>query len=174
MGGDNLGSVNECIRERRSIRFFKRKEVERKIVMDLLEAARWAPSAKNIQPWKFVVIMEDPLTRDRISSLSDSYRWLKLSPCLIAVFLDTQLQCDSVKDMQAIGAAIQNMLLAGHEAGLGMCWIGDILEKETEVREVLSVSEDYRLAAVIAAGYAGKMSPSAQRRDLKENILAWY
>ncbi|MCB2361714.1 nitroreductase family protein [Clostridium estertheticum] len=93
---------------------------------------------------------------------------------MIAVFLDTKSLDDKIpniylKHSQSIEAAIQNMLLAAHELGLGTCWIGEILKNEDKVRELLRVSDDLQLMAVISVGYSSRKDLKSKRNDISEN-----
>jgi nitroreductase len=72
-----------------------------------------------------------------------------------------------------MGAAIQNMLLAAHELGLGSCWIGEILKNEEQVKELVGAANDLELMAVISVGYPSKATKS-KRRDISQNIVSWF
>ena len=78
-----------------------------------------------------------------------------------------------MKHSQSIGAAIQNMLLAAHELGLGTCWIGEILKNEDKVRELLGVSDDLQLMAIISVGYSSRKNLKSKRNDISKNIVSW-
>ncbi|HYE84664.1 MAG TPA: nitroreductase family protein [Clostridia bacterium] len=112
------------------------------------------------------------------ASLTVFRNWVKNSSCLISVFLDTkatdsEIQNVYLKPVQSIEAAIQNMLLAAHELGLATCWIGEILKNEDKVRNLLGVSNDLQLMAVIAVGYSDRKNFKSKRRDISENIVSW-
>ena len=114
----------------------------------------------------------------KLSSLTVYHNWVENAPCLIAVFLDTKSIDDKVpnvhlKHAQSIGAAIQNMLLAAQELGLGTCWIGEILKNEDKVRELLGVSNDLQLMAVISVGYSSRNNLKSKRKNISENIVSW-
>jgi nitroreductase len=154
------------------------KEVNRDQIMQLLTAASWAPSGNNLQPWRFSVVMENKKLLQELSSLTVFRKWVQSSSCLIAVFLDTKatdtnIQNIYLKHVQSIGAAIQNLLLAAHELGLATCWIGEILKNEDKVRDLLGVSNDFQLMAVIAVGYSKKHDVTSKRRDISKNIIHW-
>ena len=168
-----MNEVINTILNRRSIRLFSPEKLSKAKVELLLEAARWAPSGKNLQPWKFVAVMDDDELRIRLVALSVHKPWLVTAPCLIAVFLDSACGYDLIKDIQAIGAAIQNMLLSGYEMGLGSCWVGEIISRESEVKQILNVAEQFQLMAVIAFGYPVKTVKGVKRRASSENILYW-
>ena len=74
------------------------------------------------------------------------------------------------KDLMAIGASIQNMLLEAHSLGLGGCWLGEILNKKEEVEKFLGLDEDLEIVAVITLGYSNEKSPKGTRKKL-ENLL---
>ncbi|MBZ9637439.1 nitroreductase family protein [Clostridium sp. FP1] len=78
-----------------------------------------------------------------------------------------------MKHTQSIGAAIQNILLAAQEIGLGTCWIGEILKNENKVRELLEVPSDLQLMAVISVGYSSREDLKSKRRDISESIVSW-
>lgn len=173
-----MNSVISSILNRRSIRTYTSEEVSKDIIMQLLNAANWAPSGNNMQPWKFSVVMNNRELIKKMSSLTVYHNWVEKAPCLVAVFLDTKFLDDKLpsiylKHSQSIGAAIQNMLLAAHELGLGTCWIGEILKNEDKVRELLGVSDDLQLMAVISIGYPDGRNLKSKRRDISENIVSW-
>jgi nitroreductase len=173
-----MDSTMSSILNRRSVRSYTSEKVKPNDITKILTAASWAPSGNNLQPWKFSVVMNNEELIKRLSSLTIYQGWLQTSPCLIAVFLDTKVVDNKVegihlKHVQAIGAAIQNMLLAAHEIGLGTCWIGEILKNEDQVRELLGASRDLELMAVISVGYSSKDNIKSKRRVISEDIISW-
>ncbi len=78
---------------------------------------------------------------------------------------------DPVKDHQAAGACIQNMLLAAHELGLGAVWLGQILKNRDRVNDVLQLSDQYDLMALLALGYPKHKNQQSRRQPLKDFIL---
>lgn len=161
-----------CIMNRRSIRSFKSEAVSKELIRQILQAACWAPSGKNGQPWKFSIIMDDESLKERICSLSIYRNWLKYSPCLITVFLDKSISYDYCKDLQAIGAAIQNMLLVAHENDLGTCWVGEMINHESKIKECLVIPEHYQLMSVIAIGYKN-ITTTSKRKSIDDVIFSW-
>ncbi|SCZ08582.1 nitroreductase family protein [Alkaliphilus peptidifermentans] len=170
--------VMSCILNRRSVRTYIPQEVSVDDIMQLLTAASWAPSGNNLQPWKFSVVVNNKDLIKEVSSLTVFRNWVQNSSCLIAVFLDTKIanpkiESAHLKHIQSIGAAIQNILLAANELGLATCWIGEILKNEDQVRELLGVSDDLQLMAVISVGHSNKNSLKSKRRDISKNIISW-
>ncbi|MFH1404028.1 MAG: nitroreductase [Candidatus Altiarchaeota archaeon] len=153
--------VLEAIRSRRSVREFSEKHVDDKLVGDILTAGVWAPSGLNNQPWKFKVL--NGVLKDSIAGCTRYGRIIRDAPVCIAVFLDENEGYDRTKDVQAIGACIQNMLLAAHSIGLGGVWLGEILNQREKVRELLGVPESCELMAVIAIGWPNGNAGSGSR-----------
>jgi nitroreductase len=173
-----MDSTMSSIVNRRSIRSYTSEKVKPDDITKILTAASWAPSGNNLQPWKFSVVMNDEDLIKKLSSLTIYHHWVQTSPCLIAVFLDMKVVDNKIKDIylkhvQAIGAAIQNMLLAAQEIGLGTCWIGEILKNEDKVKELLGAPNNLELMAVISVGYSSKDTMKSKRRDVSEDILSW-
>jgi len=170
MKKENL--VIRAIKTRRSIRQFKKDPVPDEILDQILESGLWAPSGKNNQPWKFAVI-RDPATKESLATFTHYSSVIHHAPVCIAVFLDHSRVYDRTKDVLAVGASIQNMLLTIHELGLGGVWLGEILKNKEKVRELLETDQDLELMAVVALGYPSrKNSPSSVRDRLEEKVFS--
>jgi nitroreductase len=161
----------EVIKTRRSIRRFTNEEVDDKTIELIIEMGTWAPSGLNNQPWKFVVIRDQKI-RDEISIQTKYSRIIQGAPVCIAVFLDNSQTYDRVKDIQAVGACIQNMLLTIHDLGLGGVWLGEILKNRGPVEEILKVPESCELMAVVALGHTEEKKGAGTRKSLDEVIIA--
>lgn len=162
--------VEEAIRTRRSIRRFERAKVSEDDLGGILEAARWAPSGLNNQPWR-VVIIEDRGAAGEVAAYTNYGSIVEGAPLLIAVFLDLAASYDRDKDAMAIGAFIQNMLLAIHSRGLGAVWLGEILKDKEQVRDALKVAPSYELMALVAIGKPAKQPDDGSRKPLPDLIL---
>lgn len=170
-GASRKVEVEEAIQTRRSIRSFDRKKpVEDEHVTALLEAGRWAPSGLNNQPWR-VVLVRESLEKARIAECTVYSSVIESSPLLIPVFLDTEASYHREKDIMAIGAFIQNLLLTAHARGLGAVWLGEILKNKERVREILGLHPRYELMAVVAVGYPAEKPRPGERVPLKEIVL---
>ncbi len=161
----------EAIFTRRSIRHYLDKPVEKEKIEKALEAAHWAPSGKNNQPWRFIII-EDRELRGKLAELTVSGRIIREAPVAIAVFLDMSVSYHREKDIQAIGACIENMLLALHCQGLGAVWLGEILKNKEKVEKILGVPQNWDFMALISTGYPKKTGKS-ERKPLSEVIGKW-
>lgn len=165
----------DCIKAlftRRSVRHFEGRPVEKEKVSRAIEAAHWAPSGKNNQPWRFVVI-ENRRMREELASLTISGRIIREAPVAVAVFMDKEVSYHREKDLQAIGASIENMLLCLHCQGLGAVWVGEILKNREKVETLLEVPPSWEFMALISAGYPARAG-SSSRRPLEKLIGGWY
>jgi nitroreductase len=163
-------AILKAIHERRSIRHFLETPVSRDLIMSALAAASWAPSGLNNQPWRFAIVWDQPLQK----ALAAQTRYasiLESASVLIAVFLDKEASYDYTKDCQAVGACLQNLLLALHSLDLGAVWIGEILKNKERVKEILQLPERLELMAVVAVGHPAHRDQKSQRRPLEELIL---
>jgi nitroreductase len=161
----------EAINSRRSVRKYTEEPVSREELLAVLEAGRWAPSGLNNQPWRFLVIHAGDPRQAALAGCTKYTRILLAARALILVFLDKSRMYDALKDHQAAGACIQNMLLAIHAQGLGGVWIGEILNQSEDVFKVLSLdAHDVEFMAVIALGRPAGPGVSS-RRDLDEFLL---
>lgn len=160
----------EGIYTRRSIRSFTNEPVRRELLLEIIKAGTWAPSGLNNQPWRFVIARDQKVRRE-LSQLTKYHRIIEQAPAAIAVFADRDVMYHEVKDHQAIGACIQNMLLAAHALGLGAVWLGEILKNADRVRELLGVPETMELMAVVAIGHPSEKERRSQRREVAEVLI---
>ncbi len=166
--------VFEAIQSRRSIRAYKGTEVPDEAVTKLVEAAQWAPSAGNIQPWEFVVVRRQK-TKHQLVEAALGQSFIDEAPVVIVVCADERRSARSYGQrgkalfcLQDTAAAIQNMHLAAHALGLGTCWIGAF--DEDKVRRILSVPSGVRPVALIPLGYPDESPSSRRKRSMSEIV----
>ncbi|MFC1805214.1 nitroreductase family protein [Candidatus Omnitrophota bacterium] len=159
----------EVIRNRRTIREYKPDPPKDTEIKKVLEAARWAPSGLNNQPWRFLVTKDK--VKDGLAEFTRYGEIVKDAPVAIAVFMDNGDSYNRDKDLQAIGASIQNMCLEAHSLGLGTCWLGEILNKKEEVRRYLKAGADLELMAVVTLGLPDEDVTESSRKPLKSLVL---
>jgi len=164
----------EATKLRRSTRDFTREEVSEEEAERLLEAARWAPSAGNIQPWEFVVVRESGRKR-RLAEAALDQSFIEEAPVVIVVCADENrsglgygnrginLYC-----IQDTAAAVENMLLAACALGLGACWVGAF--HEGEVKEVLNLPGGIRPLAIVPVGRPAGRTRTPYKRSLNEIV----
>lgn len=187
--------VFEAISQRRSIRKFEDRPVPRELIEKILHAAILAPSGKNAQPWRFIVLegekkdeVVDILERSVASfkeagmqtgSAENSARIMRQSPVVILVlnprrttqdFKDRWEQLGCLVDTQSVGAAIQNMLLQATALGLGTLWICDVFYAQDEICRHFGTNDE--LLAGVAVGYPAE-SPSPRPRKPWQEVTTW-
>ena len=161
--------VIKAIHTRRSVREYTGKIPTDEEIKKILEAGAWAPSGLNNQPWRFIVIRDNE-TKSELAKLTHYKHTLLSAPVLTSVFLDLEASYDRDKDLMAIGACNQNMLLAAHSLSLGAVWLGEILKRKEDVNTLLTVPETCELTAVIALGYPAQKNRSSNRKQLEELV----
>lgn len=157
------------IYSRRSVREFRDRPVERGRILEVIKAGTWAPSGLNNQPWRFIIV-NDPEKKKELSAQTKYSSIIENAPVCIAVFADRDVMYNDVKDNQAIGACLQNMLLAAHALGLGAVWLGEILKNAEEVRSLLQAPVGHELMAVVALGHPVEKKRRSQRKTPEEVI----
>lgn len=187
--------VMQAISDRRSIRKFEDRPVGRDLIEAVLDAAIKAPSGKNAQPWRFIVlqgsqknrlvdIMEKRVAAVKQSgfptgSAEGSARIMRQAPVLVLVFnpywtpdevTDRMSRAMDLVAVQSIGAAIQNMMLAATAAGLGSLWICDVLFAEQEIAEFVGLKGG--LVAAVSLGYPAE-SPAPRPRKPRDEVTRW-
>ncbi len=164
------------IKSRKSIRNFIYKKIDNDTIGEILECGRWAPSGQNSQPWK-VCIVSHPTVKRLVAEQSKYGGIIESAYLNLVVFLDHERGYDRTKDILAMGAFIQNMLLAAHTKGLGAVWIGEILKNKEKVSEVFKLSpEKYELMGVLVVGLidlALEKKEKRERRPLVE-FIDWF
>ncbi len=188
--------VLQAIESRRSIRKFKTDPLPHETIESILDAARLAPSGKNNQPWRFVVVEKD--AREQMfsclqaglkasiekgiptGSAENTFRIMREAPVTIFIFnpKDNAPWSEQtipervfrIVNTQSVGAAIQNMLLRAQELGLGSLWICDTFSSYSELCSWLG--RDSLLVAAVSLGYPAE-SPAARPRLPLDDLVEW-
>lgn len=160
----------EGIYTRRSVRQFTAEPVERGQVLEIVKAGTWAPSGLNNQPWRFVIVQSETVRGD-LAKQTKYHVVIEAAPVCVAVFVDRSAMYHDVKDHQAMGACVQNMLLAAHALGLGAVWLGEILRNAAGVRTLLGLPGHLELMAVVAIGHPAGKRPAAVRKAVTEVLI---
>ena len=162
--------IIEIIQSRRSVRKFTYEPVSEELIDKILDAGRWAPSGMNNQPWRFAVITVADLKQE-ISKLTHYSKVVLAAQVLIAVFLDTETCYHREKDIQGIGACLENMLLEAHSLGLGAVWLGEIIKSNEQIKAILGLGKELDLMAVVALGHPDEKQKSGKRKALKDLVI---
>ena len=162
--------VKEAIIRRRSIRTFVRRQVEDEKLQRVLEAARLAPSARNMQEWKLIVV-KDKGTRERLMKAAGNQTFVAQAPVVIAacgVLADYTMRCGQLSYPVDVAIAVDHMTLQAHAEGLGCCWVCAF--SEPEVKEILGIPENVRVVALLTLGYPAEHPPARARKELAELV----
>jgi nitroreductase len=187
-----MGQVFNAILKRRSIRKYKNQEVPKEKIKKVLEAANWAPSNGNSQPWKFTVTKGEYV--DKVCNVF--YNWAKdyipnapyipkekvpgmlkyaenFGGAPVHIIVTHEIYEDEIKTKEALmaaSAAIQNLCLAAWEEGLGTVWIGGHVLYAEETREILQLSENQEIVGIIPIGYPDENPAATERMDLGQKV----
>lgn len=156
-----INSFLELARSRRSVRAYRPDPVPEETLRELVEAARWAPTAVNTQPWEFIVIT-DPEVKAAVGKQARYFGigWphIHAAPALIAVC--ARKATPFARDDCIFAGA--NLMLAAADRGLGTCWIGGF--NEQTIKRLLGVPDDYLLPGFCTVGYpVGETAPPPKR-----------
>jgi nitroreductase len=159
--------TKEALLRRRSIRVFSTETLAPNVIEELVDSARFAPTARNVQPWEFIAITKKE-TLQKIAGLADNGRFIADCALCIAVF------CQDTKYYLEDGcAATENILIRAADLGLAGCWVaGDKKPYCDKVRELLKVPGGFKLVSLIALGYSDAPISVPPKRALKE-VLHW-
>ncbi|MCX8033838.1 MAG: nitroreductase family protein [Thermodesulfovibrio sp.] len=163
--------IFDVIKTRRSIRKFKKEVPPEEVIKRCIETALYAPSAKNSQPWYFIIVKDKGKIKE-LSKAQPFTKFLEGAPYVIVALADEKKSNHWLEDM---GCAIMALLLEAHSLGLGACW-GAIYhpenrERENYVREVLDIPENLRIIACIGIGYPDEIPSPKKVKSLDEAII---
>lgn len=166
--------VFQTIRERRSIRRFRSDPIPNIIVDEIIDAARWAPSARNRQPWKFIIIV-DPQIKKYLRNAAHGQSSIEMAPLTIVICTNevrsTKIYGDRGRRFYSlldVAAAVQNMLLASYARGLETCWIG--VFNDEMVREFLNLPLEVKPITIVPLGYPSENLRSSSRIALQNLV----
>jgi nitroreductase len=135
----------EVIKERRSVRRYKPDQIPDDILNRILETGRIAPSAKNIQPWHFIIC----------GCALEDIAWGRMGGYMSSFAVD-------------LAIAMEHMILAAANEGLGTCWIGAFVEKD--VKKILGIPDNVRVVALTPVGYPAEVPKDRGRKLLKDIV----
>lgn len=167
-------SVMNVIRARRSVRAYKDQPLPEAVLDSVMEAARLAPSGKNLQPWKFILV-KDPAMRLKLAEASRAQYFIAQAPVIIVAcgYPDRcyQRQGNYMTSWPIdVSIALDHLMLKAQEEGLGTCWIGAF--EETTVKALLQIPPDVKVLALTPLGFPNEAPADRGRRSL-DRILCY-
>jgi len=157
----------KCLKERRSVRSYVKKDIPKEVLKEIIDCARLAPTARNTQPWQFVVVTNCDLL-NRIAEIATHGKFIKDASACILVF------CTDYDYYLEDGcAATQNIMLAAYANEIGSCWVaGDKKDYAKEIASLVSATPDLNLVSIIPLGYA-KDFPDPYNKKNIDSVLKW-
>ena len=155
-------AILEAIKKRYSCRSYQEKEIEKEKLNEVLEAARLAPSAKNMQEWRFVVVTDKEKKHQLAVAANNQMFIEKASAIIIACCIgEYTMRCGQSAGPIDVSIALEHMALQASELGLATCWIGAY--RDEEVMNILELPEWDRPIAIIPIGFPGEHPPPPHR-----------
>ena len=165
--------IYELIALRKSVRSYQNREIPDDTLMRVLDAARLAPSARNLQEWRFIVV-KDEKTRNELAQTSGSYDFIAQAPVVLVCCAETDghvmrcgLPCFSID----VAIAIDHITLAAVEEGLGTCWIGGF---DAEMaKKILGIPDEIVVVELLPIGYPVDPAPKQKSRLELQDIVRY-
>ncbi|MBN2081480.1 nitroreductase family protein [bacterium] len=148
------------IYQRRSIRRFKSQPVEPQAIVELLRAAMAAPSARDRQPWRFLVVTNEP-ARQQLASALPNAAFAAEAGVVIFIYGEPNTELFD----QDLAAATENLLIAAAELGLGTCWCGVTDERRPSMHKITGIPENQRIVSMICIGHPAESKPARTQYD---------
>ena len=158
-------TVLEAIRKRYSCRAYQDRSIERQKLDSILDAARLAPSAKNTQDWRFVVVT-DKETKRQVAEATNRPEVFEKAGAIIAGCSNSDyvMRCGQAIGPIDVAIALEHICLQAAELGLGTCWIGSFDPKI--VRRILGIPDDIVIIELMAVGYPADNRPEPKREPM--------
>ncbi|MGE1061271.1 nitroreductase family protein [Megasphaera paucivorans] len=172
------------IENRRSIRKYQNRIVEKEKIIKILESARLAPSGSNTQPWRFIIV-ESEETKKKLAQVDHNQKWMLEAPVYIVCTADIRCRISDSRPLyidetspevelkQCIrdtSIAIEHILLEAENQGLAACWTGWFEQKD--VRPILGIPNDIYVCGIVTLGY-GNETPSPRPRKSLDEIIKY-
>ncbi|MDI6860421.1 MAG: nitroreductase family protein [Caldisericia bacterium] len=165
-----MGDILEIIKTRRSIRHYKKEKIKEDEILKILEAGRWAPSASNNQPWRFIVIYDENQIKKigEVAKILTINNFVASAPLIIVIYTERKhrwvdLDC---------GMCAENMMLEAHSLGIGSCFIGAF--RENKLKQILNLPKDFYIVGLITFGYPEGEIKAKERIELSQLVKYNY
>ena len=146
-------NVSEAVLSRRSVRSYKEKQIPEECLHKVIESARMAPSARNKQDWKFVIV-QDEEKKDELHEAANGQKFVKEAPTVVvgvATKPEDEMKSGIPTSIVDVTIAMDHMTLKATEEGLGTCWVGAF--DQEEVKNILNIPDGCKVVALLPIGY---------------------
>ena len=161
----------DLVETRKSVRQYRPDPVEEDKLLRVLEAARLAPSASNMQDWRFVVV-QDSAAREKLAQAASSQAFVAQAPVVIVCCAEDDghiMRCGLPRYPVDVSIAVDHMTLAATAEGLGTCWVCAL--DAARVAKLVHLPETFRVVALLTLGYAQNPAPVSKNRLPLEEIM---
>jgi nitroreductase len=156
-------SLTDHILNRRSIRRYEKKEIPEEVLNQIFEAGRNAPSAANMQPFRFIILKDKEIKKKLSSTFS---RFLKDAPVVIVGCANVKALLTGKWAVVDTTIALQNMVITAWALGIGSCWIGSF--NENKVKKILTIPDNWKVVALITLGYPAEQPKQRKKKSLEK------
>jgi len=186
-----MNTVIDAIKNRRSVRAYESRGIDRAVLEEIIEAGQWAPSGMNLQLWRFVVVEDTDFRKKLFDAAVPSYYKLR-GQIGVSAAVRKPID-DATKDpvfyfapviIFVVGTKLatyaddcpmvcQNMMLAAHSLGIGSCWVGygQLALQDDEIKQALELKDDEQAFGPILLGYPEGGFPDPPRK--KTPTIKW-
>jgi len=161
----------KAIKTRRSVRSFLDKKIPKDELNKIIESANWAPSACNIQGWRFIVLDNQEII-NKIIEMDAAYLLNKPHTGILVLYDNRTDNLEYKDNIQSAAAAIQNMLLTAHSLNIGSCWVCHLPTKK-QLRKLLKIPRNYDPIAYISLGYYTEKPKELSRKHKIEQLVSY-
>jgi nitroreductase len=160
-------TVLEAIRKRYSCRRYKDKPIEQEKLDQIFESARLAPSAKNLQDWRFVIVTDKEKKR-RLAEAANNQKFLENAGVIIVACSNSSevMRCGQAVGPIDVAIALEHIALQAAELGLATCWIGSFYPEK--VRPIVGIPQDIAIIELMALGYPADSQKGSKREPTKK------
>ena len=163
----NMNDIIEEISKRKSIRNYIEKEISEDVYLRLIEAGRLAPTAKNRQKWKIIIVNDKDLKEKLVPACNDQVFVSQASAIFVAISTeDYIMRCNIPADIVDTSIVLQNIVIQAVKEGLGTCYIGSFYPDQ--VKKVLGIPEDIKIIQLLTVGYPKEYPLPKPRKPLEE------
>jgi nitroreductase len=165
--------IIEEIVNRRSVREYSPKIIEPEKMARILEAARLAPTARNQQDWKLILVENTDIKNKLVDSATPHQQFLKGAHIIIAACALNPayiMRCGHPAYLIDLGIVLEHVALQAVREGLGTCWIGSFDEEKAKI--VLGIPQDVRIVELMSMGYPEQIPPGKARKQIND-LFKW-
>ncbi len=158
------------IKERRSVRKYIDKEISEKILKEVIDCARLAPTGNNRQAWSFLVVTDNEI-KNKIASYARYGRFIKEAGACIAVFVNENKATTSLQDASA---ATENIMIAAKAFDLGTCWVNSYQKEHSEkIKKLVNCPQNMELMTLMSIGYYEEDDVNMPSKKSLSEVMEW-